>query len=43
MGFSQHDHQGLVFYTAASLSALPGVSHGFSTRLGGVKIGRAHV
>ena len=39
MGFSQHDHQGLVFYTAASLSALPGVSHGFSTRLGGVSQG----
>ena len=39
MGFSQHDHQGLVFYTAAFLSALPGVSHGFSTRLGGVSQG----
>lgn len=36
MSFLQHDHHGVIFHTAENLSALPGIVHGFSTRLGGV-------
>ena len=39
MSFLQHDDHGVVFHTAENLSALPGVVHGFSTRLGGVSTG----
>lgn len=39
MSFTQQEHNGLVYYTANSLSSAGGVSHGFSTRLGGVSQG----
>ena len=39
MAFTQHDRNGLVYHTADALSAIPGIVHGFSTRLGGVSTG----
>ena len=36
MSFSQHEHSGMLYYTADGLSAVGGVRHGFSTRTGGV-------
>ena len=39
MSFTQHNSNGLVYHTADALTALPGVRHGFSTRLGGVSEG----
>ena len=35
MSFQTHDHGGVVYHTSSILDA-PGVTHGFSTRLGGV-------
>ncbi len=39
MTFIQHAHGGVVFTAAAQLEAVPGLAHGFSTRLGGVSTG----
>ena len=39
MAFTRHEEGGVVFHTAGNLAALPGVVHGFSTRLGGVSTG----
>ena len=39
MSFTQHESNGLVYHTADALTAIPGVRHGFSTRLGGVSEG----
>lgn len=39
MSFLTHDHGGVVYHTSSVLDA-PGVTHGFSTRLGGVSEGR---
>ncbi len=39
MSFTQHDSNGVIYHTADALSALPGIRHGFSTRLGGVSEG----
>ena len=36
MSFTEHDHNGLVYDTADGLSAVGGIRHAFSTRLGGV-------
>ena len=38
MSFQTHDHGGVVYHTSSILDA-PGVTHGFSTRLGGVSEG----
>ena len=39
MAFIQHQAGDLLYHTAENLDAIPGVIHGFSTRLGGVSTG----
>lgn len=39
MAFIQHRSGALLYHTAETLDAIPGVVHGFSTRLGGVSTG----
>ena len=39
MSFVQHQAASLVYHTAENLDAIPGLVHGFSTRLGGVSTG----
>lgn len=39
MSFLQNNHKGLVYYTAPVFASAKGVTHGFSTRLGGVSQG----
>lgn len=34
MSFTEHEKNGVVFHTASTLENLPGLTHGFSTRLG---------
>lgn len=40
MSLIEHQADGLIYHTAEQLDAIPGLSHGFSTRLGGVSTGR---
>ena len=39
MGFIRHEREGLVYHRAENLSALAGIAHAFTTRLGGVSQG----
>jgi hypothetical protein len=39
MSVIQHEQNGVVYHTAEQLDAIPGLVHGFSTRLGGVSQG----
>lgn len=39
MSVIQHEHHGVVYHTAEQLDDIPGLAHGFSTRLGGVSQG----
>ncbi len=39
MSFLEHNTNGVVFTASSQLEALPGLAHGFSTRLGGVSTG----
>ena len=39
MSMNQHERNGVVYHTARPLEEIPGIAHGFSTRLGGVSTG----